>query len=175
MSSDPRPPGSWEARVAQLWDDADRSRPEEVLAVMRDLWLERGEDDADALAEWAGAHDFAGLEAQAIPLYRRALERGVAGHRRDETVIQLASSLRHVGDAAAAVDVLDACPVSLGMRPAAQAFRALALRDLGRADEAVSVALEALAPLLPQYSGAVTRFAHGRGADREMGPSRLRP
>lgn len=160
MSPGPRFDASWEARVAAVWDGADRSRPQEVLASMRDLWMERGEDDADALAEWAGAHDFAGLQAQAIPLYRRALERGVVGHRRDETVIQLASSLRHVGEPAAAVDVLDASPVSERMHAAAQAFRALALRDLGRADEAVSVALEVLAPLLPQYSAAVTRFAH---------------
>ena len=149
----------WARDVAEVWKHADRSRPDEVLDAMRVLWRRRGEEDADALAEWAGAHDFVGREEQAIPLYRAALERGVAGQRRDEVVIQLASSLRNVGEPAAALSVLDDEPVGETMAPAAQAFRALALRDLGRADEAVAVALAALAPHLPQYGGAVERHA----------------
>lgn len=53
--------------------------------------------------EWAGAHDFVGLEEQAIPLYRAALARGVDGHRRDEGVsvalTALAPSLTQYGTA----------------------------------------------------------------------------
>ncbi|GIG54648.1 tetratricopeptide repeat protein [Demequina activiva] len=152
----------WEADVAELWQRADRSRPAEVLDGMRVLWRRRGEQDADALAEWAGAHDFVGRESDAIPLYRRSLERGVAGRRRDEVVVQLASSLRAVGDPDAAIVVLDDHEVTEAMRPAAQAFRALALRDLGRAEEALTVALTALAPTLGQYRGAVARYAARR-------------
>ena len=95
----------------------------------------------------------------AIGIYRRAIALGVGGPRRDEAVIQLASSLRNVGDPAAALAVLEAEPVSEGMRPAAAAFRVLALRDAGRGDEAVEVALLALAPTLPRYRDAVARYA----------------
>ena len=158
-------PERWEADIAAFWDGADRLSVDAVLDGMRALWRARGEDDADALAEWAGAHDFVGRESEAIPLYRRSLERGVRGHRRDEVVIQLASSLRNVGEPEAALAVLDEQPVSEGMRPAAQAFRALALRDRGREDQALEGALAALAPLLPQYGGAVQRYAQERSAE----------
>ena len=41
---------------------------------------------------------------------------------------------------------------------AVQAFRALALADLGREREAASVAITAIAPYLPRYNSSVERF-----------------
>ncbi|TFD28157.1 tetratricopeptide repeat protein [Cryobacterium lyxosi] len=40
---------------------------------MQALITERRDDDPAAIFEWASVHDFLGREAEAIPLYRRAL------------------------------------------------------------------------------------------------------
>ena len=100
-----------------------------------------------------------GREAEAIRLYRAALHAGLDGARRSQAVIQLASSLRNVGEAEAAVGLLEGCEPDEVAGSASRAFLALALRDLGRHDEALAVALEALAPTLPLYRRAVEHYA----------------
>ncbi|MCR2785728.1 MULTISPECIES: tetratricopeptide repeat protein [unclassified Microbacterium] len=149
----------WDERVAAFWRDADDDRPEAMLAQMQALIDERGAESPEALYEWASVHDFLGREGDAIPLYRAALERGLAGERRPQAVVQLASSLRNVGEADAAVALLQDHPGDTVTGAAPQAFLALALRDAGRPDEALRVALKALAPTLPTYRRAVEAYA----------------
>jgi tetratricopeptide (TPR) repeat protein len=153
------PTGSWDARIDAFWASADPTRPDETLATMRGLVAERAADDPDALYEWASVHDFLGREAEAIPLYRAALHTGLAGDRRPQAIVQLASSLRNAGDADAAVRLLEAHAPHPVTGAAAQAFLALALHDAGRPAEALRVALTALAPTLPLYSRAVAAYA----------------
>jgi tetratricopeptide (TPR) repeat protein len=152
---------TWDARVEAYWEDADRTRPEAMIAAMRELVAERSEGDPDALYEWASAHDFLGREAEAIPLYRAALDAGLDGPRRQQAVIQLASSLRNVGDPEAAVALLADRATEPVTGDAARAFLVLALRDCGRHDEALGVALLALADTLPLYRRAVRSYAAG--------------
>nr|WP_276611101.1 tetratricopeptide repeat protein [Kineococcus siccus] len=125
--------------------------------------------------ELASAHDYAGDEARAVPLYRAALAAGLDGERRQQAVVQLASSLRLVGDPAGALQVLrenaprpegDAGHEDAGHEDAGEgsleahaAFEALALVDLGRDREAVTVLLAALAPHAAPYDRAVLRYA----------------
>lgn len=158
---------SWDDRVEQFWASADDSEPELMLVRMQALIDARGPDDPDAIYEWASVHDFLGLEAEAIPLYRAALARGLAGERGPQAIVQLASSLRNVGEAGAAVELLSNRASDPVVGAAAQAFLALALRDAGRPDEALRVALNALAPTLPLYGRAISRYAdeltNGRG------------
>jgi tetratricopeptide (TPR) repeat protein len=150
---------SWDDRITSFWASADDSRPGHTLAVMRRLVEERPADDPEALYEWASVHDFLGLEAEAVPLYRAALDAGLAGDRRPQAVIQLASSLRNIGDAEAAAAVLRDHPRHPVTGSAAEAFLALALYDAGRPGEALRVALGALAPTLPLYQRAVLSYA----------------
>ncbi len=149
----------WEQRVEQFWRDADETRPEQAFTAMRALVAERGEDDPDALFEWASVHDFLGREAEAVPLYQRALDAGLASPRRPQAIVQLASSLRNVGRAAEAVDLLSVQEPDEVVGDAARAFLALALHDCGRTDEALRVALQTLAKTLPMYGRAVTSYA----------------
>jgi tetratricopeptide (TPR) repeat protein len=150
---------TWEERIARFWADADDAQPDRMLSAMRRLVDERLHDDPDAIFEWASVHDFVGREEDAIPLYRSALAHGLAGERELQAVIQLASSLRNVGLPDAAVALLaDRAPDDT-VGAAAQAFLALALSDAGRPDEAVRIALLALAPTLPMYGSAVSRYA----------------
>lgn len=150
---------SWEHRISDFWASADPGRPEALLSSMRKLVDERGADDPDAVYEWASVHDFLDREADAIPLYRAALAAGLTGERRPQAVIQLASSLRNVGRADDAIALLESHTADPVTGAAGQAFLALALRDAGRLDEALRVALKALAPTLPLYGRAIDSYA----------------
>lgn len=150
---------TWDERIAAFWDRADDAYPQEVLDDMRILVEERDTDDPEALFEWASAHDFLGREREAIPLYRKALDLGLSGDRLPQAIIQLASSLRNIGEPEAAVELLQNAPTSAITGDARQAFLALALHDCGDHAASLRTALEALAPTLPMYGGAVSRYA----------------
>ncbi len=150
---------SWDDRVASFWDSVGDLEPDAALSAMKQLIDERTDADPDALYEWASVHDFVGREAEAIPLYRAALEAGLSGNREPQAVIQLASSLRNVGDFDAAIALLqDRLPNSV-TGAAAQAFLALVLFDAGRPGHALHTALLALAPTLPLYGRAISAYA----------------
>lgn len=151
---------AWEDEVAALWDDeaiSDAAR----LAPMAAL-AERAPVAAIGLFELAGAHDAAGLEADADVLYRAAADAGLAEAdpaRAAQLVIQHASTLRNLGHVDEAIAMLEAAPAHPSTGAARDAFLALALHGAGRHDEALRVALEALAPTLPLYRRSVLAYA----------------
>lgn len=136
--------------------------------------------DARLAYEHACAHDRLGLEAEAIPLYREALGGGLLEPHRTSARVGLASSLRVVGDPAAALEVLDELAAERPDSTAGPAFRALVLHDLGRTAEAVAVAVEELSrhlagsdaeghePALRHHADELRRSAGAgaQGADR---------
>ena len=128
---------------------------------IEDLVAELPTDSAVAAFERAGAFDSTGRSELAVPLYRRALELCLEGERRRRAVIQLASSLRNVGEAGASVALLteEREATSDHLDDAVSAFLALALVDTGRERQAVSVALSALAPHLPRYQRSLSNYA----------------
>ncbi|WP_434993802.1 tetratricopeptide repeat protein [Arthrobacter sp. Ld5] len=140
----------------QEFDDAD---PEGAIGRMRELVSARPEDDAEALFELGGVHDALGLEQEAIPLYRRALDAGLEGPSALRVSIQLASTLRNVGRSAEAVAIPEAMPDAGVDEGARQAFLALALHDEGRHGDALRTALLALVPTLDGYRRALTAYA----------------
>ncbi|NIZ90716.1 tetratricopeptide repeat protein [Kineococcus rubinsiae] len=170
----------FEDRLAAVWDGAEDVHEEEVVLAVEALVAELPAGDPVGRFELASAHDYAGHEDQAVPLYRAALDAGLEGERRRQAVVQLASSLRLVGDPAGALQVLrenaprpagddaidddesaddaDAADDE-GSVEAHAAFEALALVDLGRDREAVTVLLAALAPHAAPYDRAVLRYA----------------
>lgn len=138
------------------------------------LWAELDELAADAdeavrSYERGSLHDFLGEEAEAIPLYRAALEAGLTGERRSACVIQLASSLRNIGDPSGALALLHRFPDTDALADAARAFEALALFSDQKPAPALRTALRALAPHLPAYGRAVTAYA-----DELASPHRIR-
>lgn len=153
---------AWAARVAAVWTDAG-SRPEpEVAAAIESLVAERPADDAVAVFELAGVRDYVGREAEAEPLYRRALELGLDEPQRGQAVIQLASTIRNLGRPEEALALLRdefAGRPEHPLADAATAFAALALADTGAEREALVAVLRALAPRLPAYGRAVTAYA----------------
>jgi len=150
----------WERAVAEVWATAAERSDDDVIAAIAVLAQQRPDGDAAALFERASAHDYAGQEALAEPLYRAALTAGLDAERRPRAVIQLASTLRNLGRPQDSIDLLLAdrdAEDDLG--DARTAFLALALMDAGRPADAVRYALEALAAHLPQYQRAVRYYA----------------
>jgi hypothetical protein len=148
--------------VAAVWADAG-SRPEpETEAAIESLVAERPADDAVAVFELAGVRDFVGREAEAEPLYRRALELGLEEPQRGQAVIQLASTVRNLGRPEESLTLLRdefAGHPEHPLADAATAFAALALADTGAEREALVAVLRALVPHLPAYGRAVTAYA----------------
>jgi tetratricopeptide (TPR) repeat protein len=148
-----------EADLAALWATADHHEPEEFVALM-DKAVE-GLEPAIAAYERASARDSTGDPEQAVPLYREALAVGLGPDRRRQAVIQLASSLRNLGEVEESVRLLqeekdrDEDDLADGV----DAFLALALTSAGREREAVSVALTALARHMTRYQRSLRAYA----------------
>jgi len=160
----------WERRSARAWAEIDYydARGEAGEADFRqrigELADELPQDSPVAAFERGSAWDATGHSDRAVPLYREALERGLAGLRRRRAVIQLSSSLRNIGRVTESVDLLTAerenhDPDAAVLADALSAFLALCLADVGREREAVSVALSALAPHLPRYQRSLANYA----------------
>ena len=151
---------TWQQKIDRFYEqDFDDNDAHGSLAGMRNLLSERPEGDAEALFELGGVHDALGLEDEAIPLYRRAIEAELEGKSALRASIQLASTLRNVGESAEAVSILESMPNAGVDEGARQAFLALALHDEGRHGDALRTALRALIPTLDGYKRALTDYA----------------
>lgn len=152
--------GAWQQKIERFYDqDFNDDDPQGSLARMRELISERPEGDAEALFELAGVHDALGLEDDAIPLYRRAIAAGLEVTSALRASIQLASTLRNVGESSEAVSILETMPDAGSDEGARQAFLALALHDEGRHGDALRTALLALIPTLDGYKRSLTDYA----------------
>ena len=157
MNFDP----AWETKIADLWKAFDAQQPGTFRANLELLLAELPDGIAIAHFERAGLEDSTGNPELAVPLYEAALKRGLIGLRRRRAVIQMASSIRNLGNAQRSFELLSA---ELGaatdeLDGAVRAFLALALTDLGREREAVSISLEALAQYLPRYNRSLAAYA----------------
>jgi tetratricopeptide (TPR) repeat protein len=149
----------WERRVDELWASFDETDEESFVARMAELAAEL--PPAVAAFERASAFDSTGHEREAVPLYRHALELGLDDRRRRRAVIQLASSLRNLGDVDESVALLTAerDAGSDELDDAVAAFLALALVDARGERDAVSLALTALSRHLPRYERSLANYA----------------
>jgi len=151
----------WEQRLADLWASIDDLSEEAFLKTMELLVAELPADSAVAAFERAGSLDSTGHSDLAVPLYRRALELGLAGQRRRRAVIQMASSLRNLGQASESIALLTAEREreSDDLDDAVAATLALALVDVGREREAVSVVVLALSRHMTRYRRSLANYA----------------
>ncbi|MFE7196587.1 tetratricopeptide repeat protein [Microbacterium oxydans] len=155
---------TWDERIDEVWDDATGDEVgDDTISRIDALAAERGPDDARAEFERGGARDSAGRPAEAVALYRRALALGLDGEHRPQCVIQMASSLRNLGEYDEALAVIRAeeeLAPDGPYRDAVACVHALILASAGRPAEGLSVALLALVPHLPRYHRSMTAYAH---------------
>ncbi len=151
----------WEKRVSDLWTEMDSYDEDEFVSRIDALAAELPPGSAIGLFERGAACDSTGHSDRAVPLYAAALEAGLVGERRRRAVIQMASSLRNLGNPQEALTLLTAevDATSDDLDGAVATFLALTLVDLGREREAVAVALTALSNYLPRYNRSVARYA----------------
>ncbi len=151
----------WENRVADAWASFDSRDEAEFRTLIDELAGELPEGAPDGLFERAAAWDSTGRSDLAVPLYRQALDAGLAGERRRRAVVQMASSLRNLGRSQESVMLLteELAAGSDHLDDAVKTVLALALTDVGREREAVSVAVEALAAHLPRYQRSMANYA----------------
>lgn len=111
------------------------------MALIENLAAELPPDNGIGAFERASAFDSTGHPDLAVPLYREGLERGPTGERRRRAVIQLASSLRNLGQPHESVALLttELDAGSDHLDDAVRATLALAFTDVGREREAVSL------------------------------------
>jgi hypothetical protein len=159
------PNADWERRVGEVWASSDELNEQELLTAIEDLAAELGDESPAAAFERGSSLDSTGHSDLAVPHYRRALELGLEGPRRRRAVIQMASSLRNLGEVSESVALLRAerDRPSDELDDAVAAFLALALVDAGREREATALALEALAPHLPRYQRSLVNYARAIG------------
>ncbi|MBA3868692.1 MAG: tetratricopeptide repeat protein [Chloroflexota bacterium] len=127
----------FETRIA-LGNELEKAgKDDEAIAHFR-LMLDEYPDDPRILYEYGGAFDTAGRENEAIPLYRKALEKGLSGMYVPQLYLQLASTLRNVGQLDEAITILqDACR-QFPERPSLKLFLALALESADRDHDALT-------------------------------------
>jgi thioredoxin-like negative regulator of GroEL len=152
---------SGESRLASAWARHDQLDEADFLALIDKLASELPEGSAVAAFERACSFDSTGHSDRAVPLYRQALDAGLTGERRRRAVIQMASSIRNLGRPQESVDLLTAelAAGSDHLDDAVKATLALALTDVGREREAVSLAISALARHLPRYQRSMANYA----------------
>lgn len=150
----------WEHRIEQLWGTFGQKEPRAFIAEIALLVSERP-DTAISLFELASAHDSAGFEQEAEPLYRQSIVIGLTGLRRRRAAIQLASTLRNLGHVDESVQILEAerMRVSDDLDDAVAAFLALSWIDQGREREAAGLALSTLAPHLARYNRSLANYS----------------
>ncbi|MDB5586300.1 MAG: hypothetical protein JWP26_1270 [Devosia sp.] len=152
---------SWQRSIEALWDRFGKLSPDAFLSEMSALAAVRPAGDPMALFELASAHDALDREQEAAILYRRALSGELPENVRRQAVIQLASTLRNLGELEESVGLLKAeVGRSDELDDAVLAFLCLSLIDAGRPREAAARALAALATHLPRYRKSVTTYAN---------------
>lgn len=151
----------WETRLATLWASNDSLAEGDFRARIDRLVAELPSGSAVGLFERASAFDSTGHSELAVPLYRQALATGLEGVRRRRAVIQMSSSLRNLGKAEESLRLLltERDQPSDELDDAVISTLALALVNVGREREAVSVALGALAKHLPRYQRSMANYA----------------
>jgi hypothetical protein len=151
----------WEQRLSDLWASIDAHSEQDFLRRIEHLVAELPPGSAVATFERAAALDSTGHSDLAVPLYRRALELALEGQCRHRAVIQLASSLRNIGQVSESVALLTAerGRGSDDLDHAVGAFLALAPVDTGREREAVGLALTALSRHMTRYRRSLANYA----------------
>ena len=144
-------------------------RGKEAIEHFRRL-VERYPDEPRAQFAYAGAFDSAGLEAEALAPYRRAMELELAGEDVPRWYVQFGSTLRNVGEVEEAVRLLSEGRERFPGDAAIRVFLALALHSAGRSGEAVFGLIDLLlsdpkGPDLRGYERATRWYADELRAD----------
>ena len=130
-----------ESTLAKAKELRQADELDDSLGLLEEL-LSEYPDDPLVLFEVGGAYDVLGLEAEAIPHYKKAVEEGLEDGDLQECLICLGSCHRAIGEFQESVDVLEAFIVRFPDNRAGLPFLALAYYSNQDYKEAVSLLLD---------------------------------
>lgn len=128
------------ARAKELRQSDDLEESQELLLAL----LEQHPNDPVVLFEVGGSYDVLGLEPEAIPYYRKAIDKGLRGSDLQECLVCLGSSYRVVGNHQESVEVLEDAVDRFPDDNSGRAFLALAYYSNEQYQESVKLLLELL-------------------------------
>ena len=145
---------------------AKELRREDELEESQDLLLELLDmypNDPIVLFEAGGSFDVLGLEPEAMPFYRQAIEQGLEGDMLGECMICLGSSQRLVGDYEDAVATLEEATEKFPDSDGSKAFLALAYYSNEQYEDAIGLLLDLIVSTssseeLLAYAGALDYY-----------------
>lgn len=129
----------------EMLNRAKELRREDRLEESQELLFELLDElpeDAEVLFEVGGSFDVMGLEPEAIPYYRQAIDNGLEDEALTECMICLGSSQRLVGDNQDAVETLEDAAQAFPDSEGVKAFLALAYYSNGQYEESTSLLLD---------------------------------
>ncbi len=152
---------TWKDDLDAAWQDVATMPPDDFRGLIEQLVSNPDVPETIRQFHTACAFDSTGSSDIAIQGYQRALDAGLDGYERRRAIIQMASSLRNLGESDRSVEILSAEPTDVGdgLDEAVVIFHALALSDLGREREGVVRLVHALAEHLPRYTASAHRYA----------------
>ena len=164
MISDPALP-VWKSELDAIVGARHGGQVEHVRGLLEKLDA-RFPNVAEIAYQLAWSSDVPGRERDALPHYERAIALGLPANELAGALIGLASTLRAVGQAERAAEVLRSGRVQFPDHREFEIFLALALHDLGQHREAMQLALSALIettedPGITTYQRAI-RFQLGK-------------
>jgi tetratricopeptide (TPR) repeat protein len=124
--------------IQRGWAAADPDAPEPTISYFHDLFAGHP-SDRHALFAYAGALDFAGREAEAVPVYEQAFAAGLDGDELRQGLVQYGSTLRNLERFGEAVQVLQQADDQFPGQASVKVFLALALTSAGRCHDAVQI------------------------------------
>jgi tetratricopeptide (TPR) repeat protein len=130
-----------ESTLARAKELRQADELDDSLELLEEL-LSEYPDDPQVLFEVGGAYDVLGLEAEAIPHYKNAVEKGLEDGDLQECLICLGSCHRAIGEFQESVDVLEAFTDRFPDNRAGLPFLALAYYSNQNYMEAVSLLLD---------------------------------
>ncbi len=138
-------------------------RYDDAVAMAQEL-LRSSPDNPSLLYKIASLYDVQGLELQAIPFYRAAIEHNLAGTELQEAYLGLGSTYRALGLYQASLDTFDAALARFPQAKEITLFRAMTLYNLGETKEAVATLLLLLAETsnhqdISLYQKAIRQYA----------------
>jgi tetratricopeptide (TPR) repeat protein len=147
-------------KAISLRESGDPAAAESSLST----FLRKNPGDAEAHYQMAWCLDVRGMEREAIPHYRRALEIGLSGDDRSGAFLSLGSSLRAIGEYDEAVKTLRRGASEFPEDRAMEVFLAMALYNAGEHAESVGMLLENLAEAtsdarIKSYGKAISFYA----------------
>ncbi|MDI3387927.1 tetratricopeptide repeat protein [Streptomyces sp. B-S-A8] len=154
-----------DTRLAEAVRLRESGRPDEARERLIVL-AEELPDDAQVAYQTAWVHDTLGLEAEAVPHYRRALgiSGGLSADDRANALLGLGSTYRVLGQYEQSVETLTAASTEFPENGALKAFLAMALFNVGRHHDAMELLLTLVAatsddPNVAEYRPAIQHYA----------------